>query len=140
VMIQGPSREVLESAEPVVERASLFYGMASGVMSATLAMPGPLALVFLRSRGLNPARVRATVFALMVGSYSGMLVISIALSGLSDTVLAGITIYLLPTLAGVVLGQLISNRLPDLFFDVMTTLLMFSTLLVLGLKIVNSYF
>ena len=89
---------------------------------------------------LNPARVRATVFALMVGSYSGMLVISIALSGLSDTVLAGITIYLLPTLAGVVLGQLISNRLPDLFFDVMTTLLMFSTLLVLGLKIVNSYF
>ncbi len=140
VLIQGVSNAALEPAEPNVEKASLFYGMASGVMSATLAMPGPLALVFLRSRGLNPARVRATVFALMVGSYSGMLVISTALSGLSDTVLAGVTIYLLPTMAGVLLGQLIANRLPDIFFDAMTTLLMLSTLLVLGMKIIESYF
>jgi len=140
VLLQGVSPAVLEPVEPVVERASLFYGMASGVMSATLAMPGPLALVFLRSRGLNPARVRATVFALMVGSYSGMLIISVTLSGLSDTVLAGITVYLLPTLTGVVLGQLISDRLPDLFFDVMTTLLMIFTLLVLGLKIIDTGF
>lgn len=134
----GAGPEEIDPAEPSGERASLVYGMASGVMSATLAMPGPLALVFLRGKGIDPARVRATVFALMVGSYSGMLVISVALSGLSDTVLSGVKLYLLPTLAGVLVGQLVSRRLPDLFFDVMTTLLMLSTLIVLGLKIVNA--
>lgn len=126
--------------KPSGERASLVYGMASGVMSATLAMPGPPALVFLRGQGISPARVRATVFALMVGSYSGMLVISITLSGLSDAVLGALKLYALPALAGVLIGQLISRRLPDLFFDLMATALMLSTLIVLGLKIVSTPF
>ena len=124
--------------KPTGQSASLVYGMASGVMSATLAMPGPLALLFLRGRGIDPTRVRATVFALMVGSYSGMLIISVSLSGLSDAVVNAVKLYLLPTLAGVLIGQLLSRRLPDLLFDVMTTLLMLSTLLVLGLKILKT--
>lgn len=135
---QGLGTAVLEPEEPTDGPASLAYGMASGVMSATLAMPGPLALVFLRGKGLDPARVRATVFALMIGSYSGMLVISVAISGLSDTVLNGLQFYLLPTLAGVAVGQLVSSRLPDLFFDVVTTLLMLSTLILLGFKIIST--
>ena len=134
----GFSLEKIDPEEPSRERASLVYGMASGVMSATLAMPGPLVLVFLRSKGIDPVRVRATVFALMVASYSGMLIISVALSGMSDMMLSGVKLYLLPTMAGVLVGQLVSRRLPVLFFDVMTTLLMLSTLIVLGLKIVNA--
>lgn len=126
-----------DSEKNARQSVGLAYGIASGVMSATLAMPGPLVLLFLRGIGIDPKRVRATAFALMVGSYSGMLIISVALSGFSDAVVNAIKLYLLPTFAGLLIGQLLSSRLPDFLFDVMTTLLMFSTLLVLGLQIVN---
>jgi uncharacterized membrane protein YfcA len=129
-----------EEMQPSRCLAGLMYGMGSGAMSATLAMPGPLALIFLRSRGHAPDRVRATVFALMVGSYSGMLIISVLLSGLSQNVLDNVVFYLAPTLGGLVVGQFLVNRLPTLLFDLITTLLMLSTLAVLGLKIVNADF
>jgi hypothetical protein len=78
------------------------------------------------------------MFALMVGSYSGMLIISVLLNGLSQNVLDNVVFYLAPTLSGLFVGQLLVNRLPTLLFDLITILLMLSTLAVLGLKIVTA--
>jgi len=139
-LIQTAGPTTPEELQPSCGLAGLMYGMGSGAMSATLAMPGPLALIFLRGKGLTPARVRATMFALMVGSYSGMLIISVLLNGLSQNVLDNVVFYLAPTLGGLVVGQLVVNRLPTLLFDLITTLLMLSTLAVLGLKIINADF
>jgi len=55
-------------------------------------------------------------------------------------VLDNVVFYLAPTLGGLVVGQLVVNRLPTLLFDLITTLLMLSTLAVLGLKIINADF
>lgn len=137
-LIQNAGPTAPEELQPSRGLAGLMYGMASGAMSATLAMPGPLALIFLRGKGHTQARVRATLFALMVGSYSGMLIISVLLNGLSQNVLDNVVFYLAPTLGGLFVGQLLVNRLPALLFDLITTLLMLSTMAVLGLKIINA--
>jgi hypothetical protein len=62
------------------------------------------------------------------------------LNGLSQNVLDNVVFYLAPTLGGLFVGQLLVNRLPTLLFDVITTLLMLSTMAVLGLKIINANF
>ncbi|MAL99379.1 MAG: hypothetical protein CL583_13125 [Alteromonadaceae bacterium] len=116
------------------------FGLVSGVMGATLAMPGPMALVFLREQRIAVAKVRATVFALMIGSYLGTLAISFSLHGVSAVAYEGLLTYLPPTLGGVVAGSVLARFIPAFLFDVATTLLMLSTLVVLTTKILTTHF
>jgi uncharacterized membrane protein YfcA len=119
---------------------ALQYGLASGLMGATLAMPGPMALIFLRKNGFNPEQVKATVFALMVASYSAMLILSAAVSGVSDAAWLGLGMYLVPTSLGLLTGFIISKYIPDFLFDLLNTCLMLSAILVLGINIVGIKF
>jgi len=118
-------------------KGAVRYGLASGVMGATLAMPGPMALIFLRNKRFIPEQVKATVFALMVGSYSTMLILSMAVNGVSADAWIGLKMYLIPTVVGLLAGFTMSKHIPTVLFDLLNTILMLSAILVLGAKIVG---
>lgn len=137
--IRGRSKTTVSDADLTGKSSGLFYGLGSGVMAATLAMPGPLALLFLRDRHSDPRRIRATLFALMICSYSGMLLISVAMNGLTDDALRGLLQYMPPTLLGLMAGSLLAKRLPNRWFDALATLLLGLTVALLGAKVITTY-
>lgn len=122
------------TADTQAPAGGLRYGFASGVMGATLAMPGPMALIYLKHQQLAPNHVRATVFALMVGSYAGMLAISYFINGISTATVNGIVIYLPSTFTGLLVGFYLSRRMPAKLFDALTAMLMVAVIAMLAAK------
>lgn len=116
------------------------YGFASGIMGSTLAMPGPMALIYLRKQRIIPEDVKATVFALMVGSYSFVIALSMILNGVSDEVITGIGICTVPTVLGLITGMYLSEFLSEMLFDVLTTAMMVISICTLGSKTLQAYF
>lgn len=119
---------------------SVSYGFGSGLMGATLAMPGPMALIYLRKKRIIPEDVKATVFALMVGSYSFVILLSIGLNGISENAIWGVVICTGSTVIGLIAGIYLSNFLSDVLFDVLTTAMMCISILTLGVKTLEHYF
>lgn len=114
-----------------------YYGFASGMMNGTLAMPGPMALIFIRSKRLELPQLKATVFAVVACSYTAMLALSASFNGVNNTALYGLWLFLPPTLMGLFIGSVVAARIPSLWFDITTTLLMLATIILLGAKILS---
>lgn len=92
---------------------ALGFGLISGVMSSSLAMPGPAAMCALARAGKSATAVRATLRALFVVSYGGALLVHAAMD-ISWDHLASVTLILLPVvLMGIFAGHLAQTRLSE---------------------------
>lgn len=79
-------------------------GVASGAMSASLAMPGPAAVARMASLGRCKDTVRATLLVLFFASYAAAIAFQAAMAGINADTLY-LTATLIPaTLTGMVLG------------------------------------
>lgn len=94
----------------------LFLGVISGVMSGSLAMPGPIPAAWMTARGYGKETVRATLLALFIISYLAALALQAALAGIARETLWQTLLLAVPTLAGVYLGRRLAARLTERLF------------------------
>ncbi|HEV7820644.1 MAG TPA: TSUP family transporter, partial [Burkholderiales bacterium] len=85
---------------------ALPIGAFGGVISALFGAAGPLYVIYLGARGLDPAQVRATMSVVFIIT-TGTRIILFALAGLfaQQGVLTAAAIFAVPMLAGLWLGH-----------------------------------
>ena len=94
----------------------LSIGVVSGVMSGSLAMPGPVPAAWMAARRYGKDTIRATMLAMFVFSYPAALALQASLAGISRETLWLCLILAPPTLAGVYAGRLLAARLTERIF------------------------
>ena len=95
---------------------NVVIGVLSGAMSASLAMPGPVAAARMSALALPKETIRATILAMFVVSYGTAYALQVWLAGVSPATLR-VTVSLVPaTLAGVVAGRLLAARISERAF------------------------
>lgn len=94
----------------------LALGAVSGVMSGSLAMPGPIPAAWMTARGYGKETVRATLLAMFIFSYLAALALQASLAGIARETLWQSLLLAAPTLAGVYIGRRLAARLTERIF------------------------
>ena len=109
-------------------KTGLAVGFISGVLAVGLSMPGPVAAAYMMREGHQKAAVRATILAFFLPSYAAALSLQIFLSREIETDWS-IALWLAPgTLAGIVIGQLLSSRLSEHAFRLALQIVLAATI------------
>ena len=115
---------------------TIFTGYISGIMSTSLAMPGPAVMLYLVHQKLEKTRIRATILTFFIFSYAGAILLQSLIVGISAptwcTSLTLAPVGLLGVLAGHHLAGLINQRLFQLV--VLSTLILTALVMLLQLK------
>ena len=102
----------------------LLTGLVSGVMTATLAMPGPAVAAWASATGLNKTRTRATLLVVALICLPVALVLQGVVEGIPYRVVDD-CMWLAPgAVAGTFLGQVIAGRVPERLFRRLITVLL----------------
>lgn len=102
----------------------LLTGLMSGIMTATLAMPGPPVAAWASATGLNKARTRATLLIVALVCYPAALALQGLVDGISDRVVEECLWLAPPVVAGTFLGQVIAGHVPERLFRKIVTVLL----------------
>jgi hypothetical protein len=109
VFVAGYGAYAASGREPnfkLGRRWALPVGAGGGVISALFGAAGPLYVIYLGARGLDPAEVRATMSVVFVVT-TGTRIVLFALAGLfaQDGVLTSAALFAIPMLAGLWIGH-----------------------------------
>ena len=115
-------------------------GVISGVMSASLAMPGPVAAARMAALAHAKEAIRATILMLFVFSYSAAIALQAALADISrETWWLAVT--LVPaTLAGILLGRLSLAWISESLFRRLIVVVLLATAAGLLLSSIGGFF
>ena len=119
---RGPSKRLARGG-------TLAVGVLSGLMSTSLAMPGPPAAAWMAGRNFPKTTVRSTVLTLFVPSYAAAAVLQ---AWVATTTLETLSIMakLTPaTLLGLLCGHVLTSRMSDMTFRRIVLLLLWATAL-----------
>lgn len=116
------------------EVQNLAIGVLSGVMSASLAMPGPVAAARLSKLALPKETIRATILVMFVFSYSAAFAFQVGLVGFSQPAWSLTTSLLPATLIGVLIGRLLVSRISERAFRGLIVAVLVATSLSLFVK------
>lgn len=104
------------SSRPGRRAEQLCLGVISGVMSGSLAMPGPIPAAWMAARGYGKETVRATLLAMFILSYLAALALQASVAGIARETLWQCLLLAVPTLAGVYIGRKLAARLTERLF------------------------
>ncbi len=91
-------------------------GVFSGVMSGSLAMPGPIPAAWMAGRSYDKQTLRATLLAMFLFSYVAAFGLQITLAGVSlETIWLGMWLAP-PTMIGIFVGRLLAARVTEQVF------------------------
>jgi len=127
--------------DPPARGTNLAVGVLSGLMSTSLAMPGPPVAAWMTGRGFRMTTTRSTVLTLFVPSYAAaaMLQACVATTALETlSIMAKLTPA---TLIGLLLGRALTSRISEVAFLRIVLFLLWATalgLLVSGIRRVVS--
>lgn len=119
------------------EAQNLAIGVLSGVMSSSLAMPGPVAAARLSKLALPKETIRATILVMFVFSYSAAFAFQVGLVGFSEPAWSLTTSLLPATLIGVLIGRLLVARISERAFRALIVAVLVATSLSLFVKSVE---
>jgi len=114
-----------------VERLSI--GAISGLMSGSLAMPGPVPAAWMAGRTYDKETVRATILAMFIFSYAGAFALQASVADLRMETLWQCLKLAPATVLGVFIGRLVAGRFTEQTFRRMLILVLASTALSLFL-------
>ena len=107
----------------------LLAGLSAGVLGACLAMPGPIAAVFMIRQGRGKTVVRATMLTFFVFALGAALALQIFIDGLSPRVLQ-VSAFLAPACAlGLILGHFAVKRISERVFLRLLQIVLIATVL-----------
>ena len=115
-ILRNPGRSPEQCPQRTARMEDLSMGVVSGIMSGSLAMPGPIPAAWMAVRAHGKETVRATILSLFIFSYAGAFGLQVAVAGITaDTLWLALT--LAPaTLAGVAVGRILADRLSETVF------------------------
>ena len=102
-------------------------GIISGVLGACLAMPGPLAMLYLSRTGLSKDEIRAAMISFFVFSYLAILMLQTAVIGIDRQIWLE-SAYLIPAaLTGVFACHQISKKINEKLFKALILIILIIT-------------
>ena len=111
---------------------TLFTGYVSGLMSTSLAMPGPAVMLYLVHQGYEKTLIRATILTYFVFAYSGSILLQSMLVGISQATWLN-SFSLVPVgLVGVMSGHYLAHKINQrLFKHLVLSILILTALIML---------
>jgi uncharacterized membrane protein YfcA len=106
-------------------------GVLSGIMGASLAMPGPIPAAWMSARRFSKETIRATILMMFVFAYVVALALQFGLAGIgADTMRLSAT--LAPsTIVGILVGRLLVSRVTEQTFHYLLVIILASTAIIL---------
>ncbi len=106
-------------------------GALSGIMGASLAMPGPIPAAWMSARGFSKETIRATILVMFVFAYVVALALQFGFAGIgADTMRLSAT--LAPsTVIGVLVGRSLVSRITEQTFHYLLVIILASTAIIL---------
>ncbi len=99
-------------------------GVIAGIMGGSLAMPGPVPAAWMSARGFGKDTIRATILVMFVVAYTIALLLQFGLAGISTDTLKLTAMLAPPTLAGIIVGHILSSRISELAFRWLLTIIL----------------
>ena len=113
-------------------------GVISGIMGASLAMPGPVPAAWMSANGFNKETIRATILVMFVFAYVVALALQFGLAGIGADSMRLSAMLAPSTVAGVLIGRLLSSRLTEQIFRWLLVVILASTAIILFSTLVVS--
>jgi uncharacterized membrane protein YfcA len=117
-----------------MRRAAVVVGFVTGVLSTSIAVSGPLVLLFLANQGVPKDRLRATGGAFLVGLLPGTFILFVAAGLITFPLL----LTALPLLPVVILGYLLAVRALPLVDPTVFRRMVIALVLIAGLTLLGS--
>jgi len=109
------------------EKRDFFVGGISGSLTASIGMAGPPLLLYFSSTNTGKSKIRGTTLAFYLFIYLMSLMIQIIVIGTNKTIWIS-TAYALPVvLLGLILGQLLFNRINQHLFRIISYIILLFT-------------
>jgi uncharacterized protein len=113
-------RNTLLTPRPAPEKpsrhAAILTGITSGMMSSSLAMPGPVVAAWMSATGIEKHVVRATTLSLFVYSFAAAFLFQLPFADVESTTLWTSAKLMPATIAGVYVGKLLVTWLTEKIF------------------------
>lgn len=128
-LLIGNRRSSSCSADSAGTAEKTTVGVIAGIMSGSLAIPGPVPASWMAVKGHSKITIRATILVMFVFAYSIVLLLQIVGDGLSELTIAYSTQLALPTVAGIAAGQFLSSRISERLFRNMLVVVLAATVI-----------
>ena len=110
-----------------VAYAAHIGGFVSGMMTTSIAVPGPSLALYAQNNSLRKHETRAMIFIVFMFSYGTAIIIQLFMNGIFDTTLGSLVYVLMPAIIGTFLGNKISGNIPDKMFRKLVSLILILT-------------
>lgn len=106
-------------------------GVMSGIMGASLAMPGPIPAAWMSTRGFSKETIRATILVMFVFAYVVALALQFGLAGIGADTMRLSAMLAPSTIVGILVGRSLANRLTEQTFRYLLVIILASTAIIL---------
>ncbi len=106
-------------------------GVMSGIMGASLAMPGPIPAAWMSTRGFSKETIRATILVMFVFAYVVALALQFGLAGIGAETMRLSAMLAPSTIVGILVGRSLANRLTEQTFRYLLVITLASTAVIL---------
>lgn len=132
VQIFNQSQFKLKDVNDTKNWKTLSVGFISGIMTTSLAMPGPSVMMYLVQQHLDKTLIRATILTYFIFAYAGGLIMQTFTVGIASNTWLN-ALYLVPVaLLGVLLGHKIAPNINQkLFKKIILSILMIMSVVML---------
>ena len=111
--------------------AAIFSGYISGMMSTSMAMPGPAVMLYLVHKGYEKTLIRATILTYFVFAYAGSILLQSMLVGVAQSTWLS-SLSLVPVgFLGVMSGHYLSDKINQKLFTQLVLLILILTALLM---------
>ncbi len=112
-----------------IEQISI--GVMSGIMGASLAMPGPIPAAWMSTKGFSKETIRATILVMFVFAYVVALALQYGLAGIGADAMRLSAMLAPSTIVGILVGRLLAGRLTEQTFRWLLVIILASTAIIL---------
>lgn len=106
-------------------------GVMSGIMGASLAMPGPIPAAWMSTKGFSKETIRATILVMFVFAYVVALALQFGLAGIGADTMRLSAMLAPSTIIGILVGRSLANRLTEQTFRYLLVIILASTAVIL---------
>jgi len=106
-------------------------GALSGIMGASLAMPGPISAAWMSAKGFSGETIRATILVMFVFAYVVALALQFGLAGIGTDAMRLSAMLAPSTIIGILVGRSLVSRITEQTFHYLLVIILASTAIIL---------
>jgi uncharacterized membrane protein YfcA len=106
-------------------------GVLSGIMGASLAMPGPIPAAWMSAKGFSKETIRATILMMFVFAYVVALALQFGLAGIGADTMRLSAMLAPSTIIGILVGRSLVSRVTEQTFRYLLVIVLASTAIIL---------